>query len=77
MNTDPIFEHIDKIGEDIKELSNKDASEKVNIRLKTRLMADDENAIPSRCPKCQCILTKKYALQNSSTILDPYNSHDS
>lgn len=51
--------------------------DKINIKLKTRLLIDEDNAIASRCGHCNAILVQSYALPDSLSVLEKYNPEDS
>jgi hypothetical protein len=58
---DPLFKEIFALSEQtLKTFAKKDTSkreEKLNVRLKSRLLIEDTNAILSRCTDCQCIIS--------------------
>jgi len=74
---DPLYKEIFALSQPtLKNFAKKDTSkkeERLNVRLKSRLLIEDTNVILSRCTDCQCIISQEYASPDTSTILERYN----
>jgi len=73
---DPIFKLVAKLGDSLKELMKCKQYDKMNIRLKSRLMIHDES-MPKQCGTCNVVLTEKYSLPNAGPIVERYKPEDS
>jgi hypothetical protein len=61
----------------INNLSKLPTHDKINYKLKTRLLIDEEHAEATRCGDCSAILVQSYSPPESVGILDKYNPEDS
>jgi hypothetical protein len=56
VHEDPLYCTLLKVSEDIKDITKKIKEEKINFKLKSRLLIEEENPIVSRCGDCNSIL---------------------
>lgn len=75
---DPLYRNLLSISSDMAStLSKCNRLEKMNFKLKTRLLMKVENSVASRCGSCHAILIQKYAPPDTVHVIEKYNPEDS
>lgn len=77
-NEDPLYEELLALSQDcLKVLAKSVKDDRMNFKLKSRLLIEEKNPVVTRCGECNCILIQKYASTKAQQILDRYNPSDS
>ncbi|TNV87616.1 hypothetical protein FGO68_gene5042 [Halteria grandinella] len=81
LDDDPLYSSINKLSQttvlSLTETSASTKAEKLNIKLKNRLLFEDPNAKLSRCQDCFSILDQVHQPPSSESIIEKYNPQDS